>query len=102
MAHVLVAEDGAKVVGVFAMAIAPHFYSGEVTACELIWYVLPEHRSGHNLRTMPGLMLLREAELYARSVGATRMQMTAPTDGSDAAYKRLGYHRLEIGYQRSL
>lgn len=109
MAHVLVAEDGGKVVGVFAMAIAPHFYSGEITACELIWYVEPEYRLRDKAGGFPGLMLLREAELYAHRAGATRMQMTVPatdqhehTDIMVSAYKRLGYHQMEIGFQRSL
>lgn len=102
MAAVLVAEKAGEVVGVYAMAVAPHFYSGEMTACMLIWYVMPEHRHMKNLRGSVGLRLFHEAEQIAKSMGATRMQVTAPTEEVGLAYKRWGFHPIEVGYQRSL
>lgn len=93
---VLDAGDG-QAVGLFAMLLFPHYFSGEKTAQELMWYVEPEHRAGG-----AGLQLLRQAEEMARGTGATRFQLTAPTEALGSLYKRCGYHQIEVGYQRKL
>jgi GNAT superfamily N-acetyltransferase len=94
---VLVSEEEGKITGLLAFVVFPHYYSGEITAGELMWYVEPEHRVGGI-----ALRLLQEAETVARSMGAIRMQLTAPTEALGALYKHCGYHQLEVLYQRQL
>ncbi len=96
-ARIIVSESEGKVTGLFAFIIFPHYYSGEITAGEIIWYVEPEYRVGGI-----GLKLLREAERLAREAGAVRIQLTAPTEALSAMYKRCGYHQVEVSFQRKL
>jgi GNAT superfamily N-acetyltransferase len=95
--RILVSEYQGKLIGVFAFLVFPHFFSGEMTAGELLWYVEPEARKGG-----AGLKLLAAAEAMARDLGAKRMQMVAPTAEIEQLYKRRGYHQVEVGYQRRL
>lgn len=96
--RIIVSEAaGGIVTGLFALIIFPHYYSGEITAGEIIWYVEPAYRVGG-----VGLALLREAERLAREAGAVRMQLTAPTEALSAMYKRCGYHQIEVSFQRKL
>lgn len=101
-AKVLVAEEGGKVIGVFAFVIYPHYYSGLPTAGELIWHVLPEYRRMTSFTNGPALNLLNEAEKLAKEMGAVQMHLTAPTVEVGALYKRRGYQQVEIGFQRAL
>lgn len=96
-ARIIVSETENLVTGLFAFVIFPHYYSGELTAGEIIWYVEPEYRAGG-----VGLRLLKEAENYAREAGAVRMQLTAPTEQLGSMYKRCGYHQIEVSFQRTL
>lgn len=97
-ARILVAIDQDKTVGVFAFIVFPHYYSGEDVAGEMIWYVEPEARtSGFALE------LLWAAEKFASSLGAKKMQLTAPTDELAAAYQKLrGYAKVETAFQRDI
>lgn len=100
--HIFVADDGTGPKtgpkGVFAFIVFPHYFSGELTAAELIWYVEPEYRQGG-----VALKLLAAAEKYAKDLGAVRMQLTAPTEELGKLYKYCGgYAKVEVGYQRRL
>lgn len=96
-AKILVEEQDGKLVGVFCFLLYPHYYSGLMTAGELIWYVEPEAR-----KTMAGLRLKWEAEKLAKELGAVQMHLTCPPD-QDPLFSRLsGYVRVETGYQRRL
>ena len=95
--HVLLYCEDDKAVGMLGMLIAPHFYTGDMTAHELTWYVEPEFR-----HSFAAISLLRAAERIARSAGAVRMQFTAPTDEVGRAYEALGYHKLEVTYEKAL
>ncbi len=96
--QIIILEEEGKVVGMFAFIVTPHYFSGELTAQELIWYVEPESRKGG-----AALKLLAEAERISRSLGVKRMQLTAPTEELGKLYKYCGgYTRLEVTYQRVL
>jgi GNAT superfamily N-acetyltransferase len=94
---VLVSEEDGKLTGVLAFVIFPHYFSGEKTAGELIWYVEPEYR-----QSFTAIALLRAAERLARTAGAKRMQFTAPTVAVGEAYQSLGYKPVEVSFQKAL
>jgi GNAT superfamily N-acetyltransferase len=94
---ILLAEESGQVIGLLGFIIYPHYFSGEITAGEIMWYVEPEFR-----KSFTALALLRKAESMARAAGAKRMQFTAPSDEVGDAYKALGYQRLEVSYQKVL
>ena len=96
-AKVLVSEEDAKLTGVMAFVVFPHYYSDEITTEELIWYVEPEFR-----KSMTAICLLRAAERIAREMGAKWSQFTAPTDAVGTAYKALGYTPVETTYLKAL
>lgn len=83
--------------GILAFIVTPHFFTGEITAGEVMWYVCPEARN-----TGAALKLLWAAEDTARAMGAKKMQFTAPTDTVAALYKRFGYLQQEVLYQKEL
>lgn len=97
-AKILVCEVDGKIGGVFAFIVFPHYYSGEITAGEMIWFVESEIR-----KTGAGLELLWAGEKLAKSLGATKMQLTAPTDEIAEMYGRLrGYKKVETAFQRAI
>ena len=91
----LVSERNGAIVGMLGWIVYPHFISGEMMGTEVFWWVEPECRG-------EGIKLLREAERVARTQGAAKMQMIAPTDRVATLYQRLGYEFVEAGYQRAL
>lgn len=94
---VLVLEEDSAVRGVLGFILFPHYFSGELTAGELIWYVEPEYRKG-----CPALKLLWAAEALAKKLGAKRMQFTAPTSDISRIYERFGYKQVEVSFQKAL
>lgn len=94
---VLLAEDGGRVVGLLGFVVYPHYFTGKLTAIELMWYVEPEHRS-----SFAAIALLRAGQRIAKTMGATKMQFTAPTEDVGRMYEMLGYSKLEVAYQKSL
>jgi GNAT superfamily N-acetyltransferase len=94
---VLVWEEGGETVGLLAFLLMPHYLSGEQTAQEVMWYVLPEHRSGGT-----AIRLLWAAEELAKKLGAKRMLFTAPNMNVAHIYERFGYKQIEIGFQKAL
>jgi GNAT superfamily N-acetyltransferase len=81
--------------GMIGLFIFSHHISGQPTAVEVFWWTEPEHR-GH------GLALLREAERWAKGMGAVAIQMIAPTDEIGRLYERLHYRKVETAYARAL
>lgn len=100
--RVFVAEDDGKLVGLLAFIVFPHYFSGETTAGELIWYVEPEYRRMSSFSSSVALDLLSAAEMEAKHMGAKRMQLTAPTSEVAGLYLRRGYHQVEVSFQREL
>lgn len=88
-------EDGA-IRGLLAFVVFPHYFTGEPTANEIIWYVEREYRGKASLE------LLWAAEKAAYEMGAVRMQLTAPTPEVGKIYEHCHYHMVEIGYQADL
>jgi len=95
-AKILVYETEGRVEGVLCFILYPHYFSGELCANEMIWYVGPEHRGRASLE------LLWAAEKMAYEMGAIRMQLTAPTEQVGEIYKHLHYSLVEVGYQARL
>ncbi len=87
-------RDG-QLTGMIGMLVFAHHFSGERTAGELFFWVEPEHRG-------QGLRLLKAAEAWARDQRATTIQMIAPTQDVEVLYQRVGYHKLEVAYEKEL
>lgn len=94
---VLVTEDKGEIVGLLALFIGPHFFSGEMTATELMWYMEPEYR-----KSFAGVGLLRAGEKLARELGCVSMVFTAPTAEVSKAYQSLGYREIESNWRKVL
>lgn len=98
----LVVEKDGEIVGVIGGAIIPSFtdYSVKIFA-ESIWYVLPAHRGAAS-----GIKLLRLVEDYCRNVGITKVVMIGMSnddiDRLGSFYARMGYHEVEIHYQKDI
>ena len=93
----LVADENGKLAGLIAFLIYPHYFTGKLTAIEIMWYVEPEFR-----RSMIGVVLARAMQRTAKEMGATKSQITAPTAEVGHALTLMGYKQLEVGYQKSL
>lgn len=91
-ATILVA-DAQGVVGMLAIYVFEHPYSGERVASELVWWVEPEQRGA-------GVRLLRAAEQWAAAQGAKVLQMIAPNARVGEFYAKAGYVPVETTFQR--
>ena len=94
-AAVFVAERAGEVVGMLAMLVYPHPFSGARIAGELVWFTDPDQRGD-------GVKLLRAAEAWARTTDAVAVQMIAPTDRVGEFYRAMGYTPIETAYQRGI
>jgi GNAT superfamily N-acetyltransferase len=88
-------EDDGRISGILAFLLLPHYFTGELTAQEIMWYVEPEYRKG-----CAALRLMWAAEEMARNLGAVTMQFTAPTRETSAIYQRFGYKPLEMTFEK--
>lgn len=95
--EVIVDEENGQIVGLLGYAVFPHYYTGEKTAAEIMWYVMPEFR-----KSFIGVALFRRAEAEARKAGCVTMQMSAPTEAVGKAYEAMGYRALEVAYFKDL
>ena len=95
--QILVDEEDGKVVGLIAFLVYPHYFTGQPTGIEIMWYVEPEFR-----HSMIGIALLRAAQRRAKEMGAVKMQFTAPTVEVGRAYEMLGYKQTEVAYQKEI
>lgn len=93
----LVADSDGVLVGMMGLTSYVQPMSGELIATEIVWWVDLDRRG-----STAGLRLLKAAEAWARGMGATRLQMIAPTDHVAQFYERVGFTRVEIHYQRTL
>lgn len=90
-------NDNGKVAGLLGFIVFPHYFTQELTATELMWYVEPEERKGG-----AGINLLWESEKQAKQMGATRMGFTAPNADIGKLYERFGYRQVEISFMKEL
>jgi GNAT superfamily N-acetyltransferase len=96
-AAVLVAEQDGGLVGMIALTLYDHPFSGERTASELAWWVEPEAR-----KSGAGMRLLAAGETWAKHHGAKALQMIAPNVPIASLYERVGFKELETWFQRRL
>jgi GNAT superfamily N-acetyltransferase len=89
--------DSGKVAGLLGFFVFPHYFTGEPTATELMWYVEPEERKGGG-----GMQLLWEAEKEAKAMGAKRIGFTAPNADIAKLYERFGYKQVEVSFMKEL
>jgi GNAT superfamily N-acetyltransferase len=94
----LIAEKDSEAIGVIALALVTHVFSGERVGTELLWWVQPEARSGGT-----AIALLEAGENWVREMGGVRIEMVSPA-GSDLGklYKRRSYVPLETVHQLGL
>mgnify|MGYP003145882276 CR=1 FL=1 len=92
---ILVLEQGDALIGMIGMLCTVHFLSGELCAGEVFWWVTPGYRGD-------GVRLLKAAESWAMVRGAKTLQMIAPTERVGQFYDRMGFTRIETGYQKAL
>jgi len=85
------------VVGMIAVLMVPHIFSGETFCDEVAWFVKPAHRG------RAGILLLRAAEGWAVQNRAKLVKMVAP-EGSTVwkLYRRMGYQIIETAYVKVL
>jgi GNAT superfamily N-acetyltransferase len=96
--RILVYEtDSGKVAGLLGFFVFPHYFTQELTATEIMWYVLPEERKEGG-----GIKLLWEAEKQAKEMGATRMGFTAANSDVAKLYERFGYREVETTFMKML
>lgn len=96
-ADIFVADTGAELVGCIALHVFAHPMSGELTAAEMVWWVVPEARG-------VGVRLYRRAEQWAKEAGAVFLQMIAPVAHANVGhfYEMIGFTPVETMYQRRL
>jgi len=92
----LAVVDGA-VVGMIALLIVPHIFSGATYCDEVAWFVKPGHRG------RAGILLLNEAERWAMQKHANVIKMVAP-EGTTVGdlYRRKGYQVIETAHIKVL
>lgn len=87
---VLVVEQDGMIVGMLLGFISKHFFSDDLTASELVVYVVPEARGGNAV-----VKLLRHFEVWATEQGAADIVLGVSTevhaDRTAQLYQRLGY-----------
>lgn len=92
---VFVAEEAGALVGMIGLVSYPHHLSAAPTVGEVAWWVEPHARG-------VGLQLLNRAERWAVEMGATQIQMVAPTERVGRLYQRRGYQAVETSYLKPL
>lgn len=96
--RLFVAVRESRVVGMLGVLVLNHPISNERVGNEIVWWVDPEARSLNAWRA-----LFRDAERWAREVGAVRMQFGAYHDDRlERLYRHLGYDPHEVVYEKAL
>jgi len=98
--EILVAVDGADVVGVCQLLIFTHLQHTGERCAELETVHVREDRRGHGI----GAAMLEEAERRARELGCYRIQLTSRAARLDAHrfYLSNGYDQSHLGFKKSL
>jgi GNAT superfamily N-acetyltransferase len=94
-----VAYIGPDMVGMFVGYTTDYFFGPERLACDLFWYVSPEHRGSR-----AGVRLLRSFELWAKSRGVVEVSAGVSTavafERTGALLQKLGYTQVGGNYKR--
>ncbi len=98
--EVLVASDGAEVVGVCQVMIFTHFQHAGGRCCEVESVYVRADRRGRGI----GSLLLAAAEAMARAAGCYRLQLTSrnPRLVAHRFYRSLGFEQNSQGFKKSL
>ena len=93
--HGAVFLAGDPPVGFLVLYLGPHPITGECTADELAWWVMPEARG-----SSAGARLMAAAEEWARVRHASCLRMVAPVGSPEVGrfYTRRGYEPIEVSY----
>lgn len=97
--YYLIATKDDEAVGFFLGGIISPFFSDDVIAVEMFWWVAEEFR-GQNV-AMP---MLNMFETWAKQSGATQVNVSdlQNVKNLDNLYKRLGYSRSEVTYRKEI
>lgn len=97
--YYLIATIDDEAVGFFLGGIISPFFSDDVIAVEMFWWVAEEFR-GQNV-AMP---MLKMFETWAKQSGATQVNVSdlQNVKNLDNLYKRLGYSRSEVTYRKEI
>lgn len=89
----------ATAIGMLALFVAEHPFTGEPFGDEVAWWVEPEHRTGS-----AGFRLFEACQTWARDHGVTSLKFVAPADSPEvgAFYVRHGFTPAENVYLKSL
>lgn len=92
----LVLEDKGSITGILAALLTKSFFSDDLIAQEMVWYV-KENSKG-------GIFLMLELEKQAKLKGATKIAMGYKPDYLDmkSIYERRGFKLLELQYMKDL
>lgn len=93
--------EGDVYVGGIGGILAPNPNTGDLTAVECFWYVMPEHRGARK-----GIRLIEAFEAWAKSKGASQIIMVFVNGRKDSQldrlYERMGFRVLETNYVKEL
>ena len=88
-------------IGVYAGFVSKYFFSDELVANDIAWYVIPEERGKGN--DSPSLKLLDMFELWAKDRGVSEVRVGITTDINiekfDGLMNHLGYDRVGYTYR---
>ena len=97
----LVADDGAKLIGMVGLFVAPFMFNGDVTAAyEVVWWVDPSEQGQG-----AGKALLAAVEPACRAKGCKAIQMvhlsTSPPQAA-GIYERMGFRHSESSFTKTV
>lgn len=87
---------GGDLVGMIGVVSSPHPISGEAIVTQVCWWVDPPSRG------RVGWLLLRAAETWAHTRGASALQMVAPNAHFAKGFSRHGYVEAGTVFERRL
>lgn len=98
-ADTIATMEAVELVGMLAIVILPHLFTGLPFGDEIAWWVEPEHRGNGRI----AYKLLRSAEEWATRNGANMVKMSAPAGSTVGAfYERMGYRPVETAFIKSV
>lgn len=92
---VILVTKHTKIIGVIGGVLVPHYLNrNQMTLAEIMWYVLPEHRSGR-----AGLLLLKAfTELAKDKAAKATLSLLGSSPISDKTLEKFGFKLTERNY----
>jgi GNAT superfamily N-acetyltransferase len=95
----LAIDDDGQAVGLIACVVVPSYFSGELIADELAWYVAPESRTGARV----GIQLLAALEDWTSTRGAHVLKVGSPYGSSVGTFlERRDFEPVEVVHLKRL